>query len=386
MSQGADAKHDDRAGGRPPAGVFPSPVFWKDRKVFVTGHTGFKGSWLCAWLTGLGADVTGYALAPATEPNMFDSIHLAAKVASVLGDIRDRARLEQALETSQPEIVFHLAAQSLVRASYRDPLDTIEVNVLGTANLLEACRSLPSIRSVVVISSDKCYRNEAQRAFTEEDPLGGRDPYSASKACTEIITGAFRDSFFSRDDGSRRAAIASARAGNVIGGGDWAKDRIVPDLVRALDESRPAAIRNPQAVRPWQHVLDPTKGYLMLAQAACRDRGAYSGGFNFGPDARGSATVADVVDGFAQAWDGRLRWKHTPEPNAPYEAPELVLDASKAHRLLGWQPSLELADAIKMTAAWYDACRSRQDMAAFTSRQINAYVTLAGSAAESVVA
>lgn len=378
MSQPSSGTAGDRGGARDDVSpFFPTPAFWKNRKVLVTGHTGFKGSWLCSWLTELGAEITGYALAPASEPNMFEAIHLAAKIKSILGDIRDRAGLKEALDAAKPEIVFHLAAQSLVRESYLNPLETFEVNVQGTAILLDACRARPGLRSIAIISSDKCYRNVATpRAFVEEDPLGGRDPYSASKACCEIVTTAFRESFYASDAvESGRIGIASARAGNVIGGGDWAKDRIVPDLVRALVAGRPATIRYPQAVRPWQHVLDPIAGYLMLAQAAWSDNGAYSSSFNFGPDSGSTATVGRVVDGFAGIWRDRLRWKHTAEPDAPYEASMLVLDASKARRLLGWRPGVDFDQAIKMTAAWYDAYLSQQDMARFTGEQIKEYTS-----------
>jgi CDP-glucose 4,6-dehydratase len=367
---------------------FPTLKFWKNRKVFVTGHTGFKGCWLSLWLTELGAEVTGYALAPATTPNMFDAIGLGTRMTSIIGDIRDRRKLEEAIEAARPDIVFHLAAQSLVRESYLNPLDTFEVNVQGTANLLNGCLGRSTIRSIAVVSSDKCYRNESgPRAFTEEDPLGGRDPYSASKACAEVVTAAYRHSFYAPDGaGPARAALASARAGNVIGGGDWAADRIVPDLVRALVVGRPAIVRNPEAVRPWQHVLDPIAGYLMLAQAGWRDSERYATSFNFGPDPANSATVRSVVEAIVGVWSGRLRWEHRPDARAPHEASALMLDSSKAQRLLGWRPSLGLAQAIKMTAAWYDAYLDRQDMAAFTGRQIEEYVARASTGVTSGMA
>lgn len=345
----------------------------------MTGHTGFKGAWLCAWLSNLGAEVTGYALAPSTAPNMFDSIGIADRITSIIDDVRNSERLGQALDAVAPEIVFHLAAQSLVRESYLDPIETFEVNVQGTANLLEACRRQRGLRSIVVVTSDKCYRNDSKpHFFGEDDPLGGHDPYSASKACAEIVTSAFRDSFYTKADGGELgAAVSSARAGNVIGGGDWAKDRIVPDLVRAVVAGRPAVIRHPQAVRPWQHVLDPLAGYLMLGQAGWSDSKTYSGGFNFGPEPKSAATVKSIVDGFANLWGDRLRWEQQADASAPYEASMLVLDASKARQVLGWQPQLDFAQAIETTASWYDAYLNRQNLAAFTEKQIGAYVAAA---------
>ncbi|MBI1778622.1 MAG: CDP-glucose 4,6-dehydratase [Proteobacteria bacterium] len=360
-------------------GFFPTRAFWEKRRVFVTGHTGFKGAWLCMWLRELGAVVTGYALAPSSRPNMYDAVRLDTGVTSLIGDIRARGTLEQALESARPEIVFHLAAQPLVREAYASPLETIEVNVQGTANVLHACRTLPDLRSVVVVTSDKCYREGSDpHPFAEDDPLGGRDPYSASKACAEIVTAAFRASFFTRRSGSRKAAaVASARAGNVIGGGDWAKDRIVPDLVRAAMRDGVAVIRNPQAIRPWQHVLDPLAGYLMLARAASSDGAVYSESFNFGPGSADVATVDRLVEEFSRRWSSPLRREHRAEPSAPEEAPVLILDAGKARKRLGWHPRLDLAQAIELTVAWYEASLARQDMAEHTRRQIAGYTASA---------
>jgi len=353
---------------------FPSRSFWRNRRVFVTGHTGFKGGWLTLWLKELGAAVSGYALPPATDPNIFTAVRLADAVTGRFADIRDRDVLAQAIDAADPEIVFHLAAQALVRESYARPIETFEVNVQGTANLLDICRNRRNLMAVAVITSDKCYRNElGARPFAEDDPLGGRDPYSASKACADIVTASFRDAFFSAPGTPGRTAVATARAGNVLGGGDWAKDRIVPDLVRAAAAGRPAAIRQPQAIRPWQHVLDPVAGYLMLAQAACQDGARYSSSFNFAPGPANTATVQTLADGFSGIWKDRLRWTAQAAPDDPPEAATLALNAAKARAILGWRPLVGLPEAIALTAAWYDAHRGGGDMAAFTLEQIRAY-------------
>lgn len=320
------------------------------RDVFVTGHTGFKGAWLTEWLTSLGATVTGYALDPPTRPNLFDALDLGSRIAHIVADVRDRDRLAAAVQGAQPSVIFHVAAQALVRRAYAEPHETLETNVMGTVNVLEAARACPSVRAVVIITSDKCYQNlETGRPFRETDAMGGRDPYSASKASAELVTAAYRESYFS--DG---AAVSSARAGNVMGGGDWAADRIVPDCVRALAAGEPIVVRNPDAVRPWQHVLEPLSGYLWLAALMLREGNRYEGPWNFGPtEATGARPVRWVVDRFVDEW-GSGSW--TTPANAgrqPHEAHNLSLDSSKAREQLGWAPVWDAPAAVRHTASWY---------------------------------
>jgi CDP-glucose 4,6-dehydratase len=320
------------------------------RRVFVTGHTGFKGAWLAEWLRTLGAEVTGYALDPPTQPNLFDAIDLAGRVRHVVADVRDYDRLRDEVEAAQPEVIFHLAARALVRRAYEEPRDTFETNVMGTVNVLEAARSSPSVRAVVVVTSDKSYENlESGRPFVETDPVGGRDPYGASKAAAELVTAAYRESFFASG-----AVVASVRAGNVIGGGDWAPDRIIPDSVRALVADEPVVVRNPDAIRPWQHVLEPLSGYLRLGSLLLDDGRRFAGAWNFGPTVEGSERpVRWVVERFLAEW-GAGSWT-TPASTAgqPREAHLLSLDSSKARQDLGWAPVWEAPTAIRRTASWY---------------------------------
>jgi CDP-glucose 4,6-dehydratase len=345
-------------------------TFWSGRRVFITGLTGFKGAWLGLWLAELGASVTGYALQPPSEPNLHDLASVGDLVRSLRGDIRDRRSLGDALSKAQPEIVFHFAAQSLVRESIRSPLETYEVNVLGTAYVLEAIRTCPSVRAAVVATSDKCYENrETAAAFRESDPLGGRDPYSSSKACAELVTAAYRDSFFAKPGCAR---IASVRAGNVIGGGDWAADRLVPDIVRALTQDRPLEIRNPAAVRPWQHVLDPLAGYMLLAERLWEGRVEMAAAWNFGPDTVAMRPVGWVVEQVAARWGKRANWKRDTREN-PHEAITLLLDSGKARSQLGWLPKLGLEDAIEWTVDWYRACATGEDPRALTLQQLRRY-------------
>jgi CDP-glucose 4,6-dehydratase len=334
-------------GSGPFRGVF------KGRKVLVTGHTGFKGSWLSLWLTDLGADVVGYALDPPSDPSAFESMRLADRVTDIRGDVRDAEAFGRAFAEHQPEIVFHLAAQPLVRAGYAEPHVTFETNVMGTVNLLEAVRTTASVAAVVNVTSDKCYENqEWVYAYRENDPMGGYDPYSASKGCSELVTAAYRRSYFSAPGSAR---LASARAGNVIGGGDWAADRLVPDCVRALSSGGSVLVRNPAAVRPWQHVLEPLSGYLWLAARLFDDDEGMSGGWNFGPDALGVITAGSLVEEFVRMW-GDGSW-HAPEAEAgqPHEAGTLKLDATKAADLLEWHPVWGLDRAVAATAEWYRA-------------------------------
>ena len=339
--------------------------FWRDRRVLLTGHTGFKGAWMSLWLKSLGAEVTGYALAPAGEPNLWSIIGASR---SVIGDIRDSARVSQVVAQADPHIVIHMAAQALVRESYRDPLGTYATNVMGTATLLQACRDLRHLQCAIVVTSDKVYENQgAGRPFEEGDRLGGHDPYSNSKACTELLTGSFRDSFFATGP-----PIATARAGNVIGGGDWSSERLMPDCVRALSSGSPVSLRYPDAVRPWQHVLEPLSGYLILAQAlACAPQKALRA-VNFGPDPASFCTVREVVEAFSARFAGKPGWVRDPAPHPP-EAQALTLSSTLAARDLGWRPSLAIGDSLSWTADWYRAYLAGENMAKFSEEQIARY-------------
>lgn len=349
-------------------------AFWRGRGVFLTGHTGFKGAWLAQWLLELGAKVSGYALAPTTDPALFDQLGLARALVHHVADVRDAVTLKQAIAAAQPEVVFHLAAQPLVRQSYADPLETYGVNVMGTANLLEACRELDGLRAVVVVTTDKCYENrEWHWGYREIDRLGGHDPYSNSKACAELVTDAYRRSFFGAPG---RAHVGSARAGNVIGGGDWAADRLVPDAMRAFSANRRVTIRYPGATRPWQHVLEPLHGYLLLAEALCSDDGRrYAEAWNFGPRDGDAQPVRVVIDALSRLWPGSPGWSQEAAPQ-PHEAGQLKLDCSKAHVRLHWQPTLLLEQSLALTVDWYRAVMAGGDAAALTRRHIANYMTL----------
>ena len=347
--------------------------FWRDKRVLVTGHTGFKGAWLALWLAERGARVTGYALAPATTPSLYEQANVGARVDSVIADIRDRARVEQVVRDARPEIVFHLAAQAIVRESYAAPVETFEVNVLGTTYLLEALRlHAPSLRAALIVTTDKCYENREQLVgYREDDALGGHDPYSSSKACAELVTSAYRRSFFA----DRTVGIASGRAGNVIGGGDWAKDRVVPDLVRAFVQRESALIRNPRSVRPWQHVLDVVLGYALLAERAANEPVAYGAPWNFGPhgDPR---SVEELANAVCARWGEPARW-HYEQRDQPHEARALALDATKARTLLGWRPRLDHSLAIEWSVDWYKLHAAAGDVAALTIDQIRRHGELA---------
>jgi CDP-glucose 4,6-dehydratase len=331
--------------------VTVDPSAWRGRRVLVTGHTGFKGGWLSVWLASLGAKVAGYALDPPTDPSFFE----AARVRDVLedhrGDIRDADATRKAIAAFDPEVLFHLAAQPLVKEGYRVPVETYATNVVGTASVLEACRHAPALRAIVVVTTDKCYENfEWDRGYVETDRLGGHDPYSNSKACAELVSDSFRRSYFAAGDS--RIGLATARAGNVIGGGDWAADRLVPDLVRSIAAGEEALIRNPDATRPWQHVLEPLQGYLVLAERLLEDPRGFSEAWNFGPDPGGDRPVREVVAKLAAAWQGKLRWRLDTAPH-PHEAGKLMLDSTKARERLGWHPRLPLDEALRLTAEWY---------------------------------
>lgn len=353
-------------------GLAVNPGFWSGRRVLITGHTGFKGSWLSAWLEMLGAKLCGYSLAPPTVPNLFTLLNLSERMISVDGDIGDLQRLQKTMQDFQPEIVLHLAAQSLVRYSYSNPVETYATNVLGTVNLLEAVRQTTSISSVIIVTSDKCYRNrEWLWGYRENDELGGHDPYSSSKACAEMVASAYRDSFFQKKSGGHTVAIASVRAGNVIGGGDWADDRLVPDLLRAFTNGQQADIRNPDATRPWQHVLEPLSGYLLLAELI-GDRPDLAGAWNFGPGSRDVRPVSWIVRRLASLWDGESGWS-TDKRNHPHEAYALSLDCSKAHTLLGWSPRLDIDCALEMTVDWFKAYMAEKPVPEITRAQIEQF-------------
>lgn len=346
-------------------------TFWQDRRVLVTGHTGFKGSWLALWLQQLGASVMGYALEPATSPNHYELAKIGDSISSTIADIRDARAFNEVLRSWRPEIVFHLAAQSLVRPSYEAPRETYEVNVIGTVNVLDAVRSCDSVRAVIIVTSDKCYENrEWLWPYRESEALGGYDPYSSSKACAEIVTAAYRSSYFSRQDAPR---IASVRAGNVIGGGDWARDRLIPDLVTAFAEGRKPLIRNPRATRPWQFVLDPLYGYMMLAERLCASDGAaFAEAWNFGPEDRDARPVATIVDRMASLWGDGASYERDPSPQ-PHEAQMLKLDSSKARARLGWSSQLDVDAALQWTVRWY---RNLSNAAAQTRADLDAYGAL----------
>jgi CDP-glucose 4,6-dehydratase len=346
------------------------------RRVLVTGHTGFKGAWLCEWLLGLGAQVHGLALPP-EERSLFGALGLKQRLEHTVLDLRDAAALRAYVASLRPEIILHLAAQPLVRLSYREPVETFATNVLGTAHLLDAVRTADFPCSIVVVTSDKCYANDGRpRAFREDDPLGGHDPYSASKGAAEIITASYRDSFFAHDT---RVALASARAGNVIGGGDWAADRIVPDAIRALENGRPIPVRNPAFTRPWQHVLEPLGGYLVLAAQLEAARAAsradeiekIASAFNFGPDPTANRPVRELVEEILQHWPGQ--WEQVAQEKHLPEAPLLSLDIAKARAVLGWQPRWNFMRTIAETVSWYRALHEKKDAVAETQAQIAAY-------------
>lgn len=350
-------------------GLVVNRTFWRGRRVFLTGHTGFKGGWLALWLSDLGAEVHGYARQAPTDPNLFAVAKLERRLASsTIADIRDAAALESAMGAAHPEIVFHLAAQPLVRLSYAEPVDTYSTNVMGTIHLLEAVRRTPGVQAVVNITSDKCYENrEWVWPYRENEALGGHDPYSSSKACAELVTAAWRRSFLD----AAGVALASARAGNVIGGGDWAADRLVPDFLRALDADRPLVVRSPQATRPWQHVLEPLAGYLMLAEKLCVQKLAFAEAWNFGPGEADARPVQWIVETMCAQVAG-AKWERDVMPQ-PHEAHTLRLDSIKAHERLGWRPRWKLGQALEATLAWHQAWKEGADMGEFSLRQIREY-------------
>jgi CDP-glucose 4,6-dehydratase len=347
--------------------------FWQGKKVFLTGHTGFKGSWLSLWLDSLGAEVTGYALKPPTDPSLFEICELEDRIDSIIGDIRDKKSLIKTVLSVEPDIIIHMAAQPIVRESYRDPFGTYETNVMGTVNLLEAVRQSKSVRAVVNVTTDKCYENkETLRAYKETDPMGGFDPYSNSKACSELVTASYRSSFFNPlDHAKHKVAIATARAGNVIGGGDWASERLIPDFVRAILNKETIRVRNPKAIRPWQHVLEPLSGYMMLAEKLYTHGPKYSEGWNFGPSRTDAKPVEWIVKNLCKKWEGSAysidKGRH------PHEANYLILDNSKANKRLGWSPKWDLSQALDKVVDWTKAYQDKEDIYDICIEQISEY-------------
>jgi CDP-glucose 4,6-dehydratase len=352
------------------------PTFWQNRKVFLTGQTGFKGSWLCLWLHHLGAKVFAYSLPPPTTPSLYELAGIAELISPVTGDVRDLAGLEKAMSGAEPEIVIHLAAQSLVRRSYQDPVLTYSTNVLGTVHVLDAIRRVPSVRSVVVVTSDKCYHNEEWVwGYRENSELGGDDPYSSSKGCAELIVKAYRHSFLNGEHANSIPAIASARAGNVIGGGDWADDRLVPDVLRSLLKGEPTLIRKPEATRPWQHVLEPLHGYLLLAERLMTHGHQFASAWNFGPSDQSERTVRWIIDQLYRLWGTSQTWVMDEIPGPP-ETTFLKLDSSKARALLEWRAKLDLPLALEWIVNWTRLFQRGADMRAATIAEIEQFMAI----------
>ena len=353
-----------------------NPSFWSGKNVFVTGHTGFKGSWLSLWLLQLGARVTGYALQPSTNPSLFEVANVEQGMTSILGDIRNGTLLTKAMQQAGPDIVIHMAAQPLVRRSYVDPVETYSTNVMGTVHLLEAVRQTPSVRAVVNVTTDKCYENkEWVWGYRENELMGGFDPYSSSKGCAELVTAAYRNSFFNLlEHSEHQVALATARAGNVIGGGDWAEDRLIPDILRAIESGQSVGIRNPHATRPWQHVLEPLGGYMALSEALYTQGSDFAEAFNFGPADEDAKPVQWIVKQLTQNWGDGARW-HLEGGTHPHEAHYLKLDCSKARAKLNWSPRWNLSQALQAIITWHKAHHRSQDMRALCLQQINDFTT-----------
>ena len=355
-------------------GMVNSFSFWTGKRVLITGHTGFKGGWLSLWLKNLGAEVIGFGLAPCTEPSLFEAMRVGDGMRSIIGDVRDRERLSTCLNENAPEVVVHMAAQPLVRHSYRHPVETYETNIMGTVNLLDALRHVPSVRAVLVITSDKCYENrERELGYREDDALGGYDPYSNSKGCAELVVSAYRRSFF---ESGNRVAIASARAGNVIGGGDWSEDRLIPDMVRSFSVGETVEIRNPYAIRPWQHVFEALNGYLLLLEHMWEEPRRYSEAWNFGPEEKDSRDVGWIAERFSSLW-GKASWRVKADAEKLYETGILRLDCAKARQALGWGVALPLDEAFEWIAKWYRCYYDGGDIAALSQQQLKTFQMLA---------
>ncbi len=347
-------------------------TFWKNKKVFITGHTGFKGAWLTLWLSELQAEVVGYALNPPTDINLFDLSQAKSKLKDdIRNDVRDFDALNEAIKTHQPDIIFHMAAQPLVRYSYLNPTETYATNVMGTVNLLEAVRQNNCVKTVVNVTTDKCYQNkEWHWGYREDEPMGGFDPYSSSKGCAELVTSAYRNSYF---NSTNKIGLASARAGNVIGGGDWALDRLIPDLIAACIKNETVQIRYPHAIRPWQHVLEPLSGYLHLAKALHEQPLVFSEGWNFGPDSHDAKPVGWIANEIIKLWGGTNQWQRTSQEEV-HEATYLKLDCSKAHAKLNWYPKWDIKKALAVTVEWYRAYQQNENIQQVTLQQIHAYM------------
>ena len=351
-------------------GMEVTPHFWQNKRVLLTGHTGFKGAWMSLWLHSLGAKVQGFALAPPTSPSLFAEADLGKLINSTIGDVRDSSAVSNVVSKFKPEIVFHMAAQPLVRYSYDAPIETYATNVMGTAHLLESIRAVDSVRAVVNITTDKCYENrEWVWGYREDEPMGGFDPYSSSKACSELVTAAYRQSFLDKAG----IAVATARAGNVIGGGDWAKDRLVPDVLRAFSDNQPVSIRNPNSIRPWQHVIEPLSGYLLLAEKCYADPKAFSQAWNFGPRDDDAKPVGWIVETMANKWSKEAAWSFDEGPH-PHEAHYLKLDISKARQLMGWTPRWTLDQALDNVIEWHHTWLQRRDVRDVCLKQIERYL------------
>ncbi len=354
-----------------------NPAFWRGKRVLLTGHTGFKGSWLSLWLQSMGAKVTGYALAPPTSPSLFEMAEVGQGMTSVIGDIRDLTKLQSVFAAHHPEIVIHMAAQPLVRYSYQNPVETYSTNVMGTVHLLDAVRNTPGVKAVVNITTDKCYENrEWVWGYRENEPMGGFDPYSNSKGCAELVSAAYRSSFFNADTYSQHGvATATVRAGNVIGGGDWAQDRLIPDILAAFEQGRKVNIRNPHAIRPWQHVMEPLRGYLTLAEQLFEQGPSFGEGWNFGPNDEDAKSVDWIVKEMAALWGADAQWQ-VDTGEHPHEAHYLKLDISKARSRLDWHPALRLKDALALIIDWAKQHQAGANMRQLTLAQLQAYQEL----------
>jgi CDP-glucose 4,6-dehydratase len=361
-------------------GLAVNPVFWHGKRVLLTGHTGFKGSWLSLWLQSLGAQVTGYALAPPTNPSLFAMAEVGQGMTSVIGDIRDLANLQAVFTQHRPEIVIHMAAQPLVRYSYQNPVETYATNVMGTVHLLEAVRNTPGVKAVVNITTDKCYENrEWAWGYRENEPMGGFDPYSNSKGCAELVSAAYRSSYFNADSYAQHGvATATVRAGNVIGGGDWAQDRLIPDILTAFEQGRKVDIRNPNAIRPWQHVMEPLRGYLTLAEQLFEHGPNFGEGWNFGPNDEDAKPVDWIVEQMAALWGSSAQWQIDTGEH-PHEAHYLKLDISKARSRLDWHPALRLQDALALIIDWSKQRQAGANMRQLTLSQLQSYQALTNS-------